>query len=76
MANAKCPKCGKAVASFVLESLPASPAGDDKKKFPTVALTCPSCRAVLGAQIDPIMVTTDTVQRLMKTLQAANAKKT
>ncbi len=76
MANAKCPKCGKLVASFVLESMPASPAGDNKKTFPTVALTCPSCRVVLGAQIDPVMVTTDAVQRLVKTLQAANAKKT
>lgn len=67
----KCPKCGKPVTSYLLEGAPAKPMGQEKG-FPAVSFLCPSCKTVLGVQIDPVTVMSDTVKR-MKAMLAAKA---
>jgi hypothetical protein len=71
MASAsKCPKCGKVVAKLLIEPIPASL---DKKTFPAVAFSCPSCNSVLGVQIDPVTVSASTVKRLASALKGGKA---
>ncbi len=64
----KCPKCAKTVAKLHLESVAASLEKQDKS-FPTVVFSCPSCRTILGVQIDPVTVISGTVKRLTTVLR-------
>jgi hypothetical protein len=74
MANAKCPKCGKAIAKLMIESIAATLDGKDKT-IPAVVFSCGSCRSVLSMQVDPVSVTTDTVRRLTTAVKRQPAEK-
>ncbi len=65
----KCPKCGKAIAELRLDAIKAS-LDDQDRKFPAVTFSCPSCRTVLGAQIDPVAVMSGTVKGLASAMTA------
>lgn len=69
----KCPKCGKAIARLRLASVPSSIDGQ-KNDFPTAIFMCPSCHAVLGAQIDPVAVMSGTVKGVAKALTSVRPK--
>jgi predicted RNA-binding Zn-ribbon protein involved in translation (DUF1610 family) len=69
----KCPKCGKAITRLRLASIPSSIEGQ-KKDFPTAIFMCPSCNAVLGAQIDPVAVMSGTVKGVAKALTSVRPK--
>lgn len=70
----KCPKCGKPISKYLLEGAPAAPKDQDKG-FPAISFLCPSCKTVLGVQIDPVTVMSDTVKRLKVMLTTPAAKK-
>ncbi len=66
----KCPKCGKTVAKLLIEPIQA---GLDKKAFPAVVFSCPSCNTILGAQIDPVTVSASTAKRVATALRGGKA---
>jgi len=55
----KCPKCDAVVSSLKLDAVDATFASGSG--FKAVILCCPKCNVILGTQIDPIAVRTDTV---------------
>ena len=64
---AKCPKCEKSLLSLSIN-------GHDGSVFlgttwKCITLCCPYCNSVLGAQIDPIAIKTDTVNELVNALR-------
>lgn len=65
----KCPACDKPILTLRGGTTDVTFPGGT---FKTIVFQCPSCTAVLGAQIDPIALRTDiingTVERLMKAL--------
>lgn len=70
----KCPKCGKPIAELRLDAMKASIEEQDKK-LPAVTLSCPSCRTVLGAQIDPVTVMSGAVKSLTTAMSARRGPK-
>jgi hypothetical protein len=66
----KCPACGQAVLTLSGGATDVTFPGGVYK---TIVFQCPSCTAVLGAQIDPVALKTDiingTVERLVQVLR-------
>lgn len=63
----KCPKCEKTVHALNLTEVDASVFMGTKWR--TVTYNCPHCNTILGCQIDPIAIKTDTVNEIMKRLK-------
>lgn len=70
----KCPKCGKPITELKLDAIKAS-LDEQNRKFPAVTFSCPSCRSVLGAQIDPVAVMSGTVKGLANAMTAKRPQK-
>lgn len=64
---AKCPTCTDVVHSFDFKAVEGSVLLGTK--WNCIALCCPKCNTVLGAQIDPIAIKTDTINGLMERLR-------
>ena len=68
--SGKCPACGNAILSLRGGATDVTFSGGT---FKTIVFQCPTCTAVLGAQIDPIALRTDivngTVDHLLKALR-------
>jgi hypothetical protein len=66
--TAKCPYCKSVLTHLEYVGLDAGESG--RRDLRSIAFVCsvPSCRAVLGAQIDPIAVKTDTLNAIRKEL--------
>jgi hypothetical protein len=67
----KCPKCEKICGSFTLQEVDAS-AGIGQKVWRALTFLCPHCQTIVGVQIDPIAIKTDTVNDLAKRLKGGN----
>lgn len=65
--NGKCPKCEKVVASLNLNGVTASVFLG--KKWNAVTYSCPHCATILGCQIDPVAIKTDTVNEIIGALK-------
>lgn len=63
----KCPKCEKRVSNVQVESV------DVREGFAStwrgIYYCCPHCKAILGVQIDPIAIMTDTVSKIIEKLK-------
>ena len=67
MSQGKCPKCERAVSSVVIDGVSASEfLGSSSWKG--ISYLCPHCKTILGVQIDPIAVKTDTVNAVVEIL--------
>lgn len=64
----KCPKCDKMVGRITGESVEID-FGINKTKWIGNMYLCPSCRTVLGCQIDPIAIKTDLKAELFEALR-------
>ena len=62
--SGKCPKCDEQVNRLVGHAVDAEVI---LKK--AVTLSCPSCHTILGAQLDPIAVKTETVNDIIRELR-------
>ncbi len=60
--HGKCPKCEQIVMSIQIDGLDGHVVMGGT--FKMLAYKCPSCQSVLGVQMDPIAVMTDTVSRI------------
>ena len=63
----KCPRCDALVPRLTINGVDASEVLGSKT-FRAITLNCPMCNAVLGAQIDPIAIRTDTLREIRKLL--------
>ncbi len=63
----KCPKCEKIVRTLNLTEVDASVFMGTEWR--AVTYNCPYCSTILGCQIDPIAVKTDTVSEILKALK-------
>lgn len=61
-----CPKCNNMVSRINLNEVNSS--SFVGTSWRTITLNCPSCNAILGAQIDPIAIKTDTVNEIKRVL--------
>ncbi|HET7845440.1 MAG TPA: hypothetical protein VFL14_14885 [Xanthomonadales bacterium] len=62
--TSRCPKCDKPIVAVSIEPIDGTaPVGT---RFRCLALDCPHCGAVLGAQIDPLAIRNDIVSALRK----------
>ena len=63
----RCPKCERLVGSVTIEEV------DGKVGFEStwhcISLCCASCHTVLGVQIDPVALKTDTINGVVKELR-------
>ncbi len=60
---AKCPKCEKTPTHLVGEGIDIRIGG---KKYLGVTYSCPWCRTILGSQMDPIAIMSDTVNQIKR----------
>ena len=68
MSQGKCPKCDHAVNRYIFEVVEARESiGTVGRK--AVSFLCPHCKAVLGVQIDPLAVKTETVAEIVAILR-------
>ncbi|MBU1894525.1 MAG: hypothetical protein KJ983_01750 [Candidatus Omnitrophica bacterium] len=65
--NGKCPKCEKVVYSLNLTEVEAGVFFGTKWR--AVTYNCPHCSTILGSQIDPIAIKTDTVNEILNGLK-------
>ncbi len=57
----RCPKCGQFVYRLIYHSVDASSL-TSPVTWRAITLQCPHCYTVLGAQLDPIAIKSDTVR--------------
>lgn len=64
----KCPSCEQNFGAPVMQGF-ESGVFLGHMKWKCIAFCCPSCHAVLSAQVDPIAIKTDIVNELMQALR-------
>jgi hypothetical protein len=57
-----CPWCKAAIVN--LKVYPVEALADTGSKYAAITLFCPSCQAVLGCQLDPVKIATDTANMI------------
>ena len=63
----KCPYCNKVITSLRFSGVDASePFGNSWK---ALTYNCPSCKSVLGCQVDPIAIKTDMIPLKKKVIR-------
>ncbi|GAC1042277.1 hypothetical protein thsrh120_22810 [Rhizobium sp. No.120] len=63
---ALCPKCETDIHHFYYEAKDARTEYGTSLVYPAVAITCPHCRTVLGATIDPVYLQGQILSALKK----------
>jgi hypothetical protein len=63
-----CPACKKSVSEFNYSGVNLAPMQYGGAKWKGIAISCPLCSAVVGAQIDPIAIKTDIVSEVLRAL--------
>jgi hypothetical protein len=63
----KCPSCSNAITSPAMKGFTAGvPLG---QKWNCIAFCCPTCQAVLSAQIDPVALKSDIISGVVQALK-------
>jgi hypothetical protein len=72
MASGECPKCARTIDRVVFEEINAEqrPRGN---AWIALSVLCPSCRAVLGVQIDPIALKADVLAEVSAVSRQVNS---
>jgi len=64
MNNGKCPKCDSVISACVVEDV--SLLTGDTPRWRAFSYSCPSCKTVLGVQMNPLTLNVDLVNILTK----------
>lgn len=67
--SGKCPSCKKTVGHIVVDNIDVSGGFGAKTTYHGVTYQCPSCRTILGVELDPLALKTDIVSSLLKALR-------
>ena len=70
MARGKCPKCDRLVTELVIDAH-ISGYVHPGRAYTCINFLCPSCKTVVGSQMDPIPMNQETVNTLVRRLQPA-----
>ena len=68
MARGKCPTCNQVLAELVIDAHITGKVHADRT-FRCINFLCPYCSTVVGSQLDPVLVKTETVDLLMQKLR-------
>lgn len=71
MARGKCPNCKQLLAELVVDAHIVGRVHVGKS-LKCINFLCPSCSTVVGSQMDPMPVKTETVDLLIQKLRYAN----
>jgi hypothetical protein len=71
MARGKCPSCEQLLAELIVDAHITGRVHAGKK-LRCINFLCPNCNTVVGSQMDPVPVKTETVDLLMQKLRFAN----
>lgn len=71
MARGKCPTCKILLSELVIDAHITGKVHADKS-IRCINFLCPNCQTVVGSQIDPAPVRTETVDLLMQKLRYSN----
>lgn len=71
MARGKCPNCEQLLAELIVDAHITGRVHAGKK-LRCINFLCPNCSTVVGSQMDPVPVKTETVDLLMQKLRYAN----
>lgn len=71
MARGKCPSCEQLLAELIVDAHITGRVHAGKK-LRCINFLCPNCNTVVGSQMDPVPVKTETVDLLMQKLRYAN----
>ena len=63
----KCPSCTKSITE--IKAVPA-PVKDHARTLKGVVYVCPSCTAILGTALDPLLTLEETVDRIVNRLKS------
>jgi hypothetical protein len=72
MARGKCPSCKELLAELVVDAHITGRIHSGKS-LRCINFLCPYCNTVVGSQMDPVPVKTETVDLLMQKLRYANS---
>lgn len=67
MHSGKCPKCEQTAFSVYIQPVEAK-VPFSRETYKAVSYQCPSCRTVLGIQMDPLALETDIVNKVVRRL--------
>ncbi len=67
--SGKCPKCDKILTSVKIENVDVKLGMSNA--WHGVSYSCPYCRAILSASIDPVALKTDIVKEVVKAVKLA-----
>ena len=71
MARGKCPTCKELLAELIVDAHITGRVHSDKS-VRCINFLCPNCNTVVGSQMDPTPVKTETVDLLMQKLRYAS----
>lgn len=71
MARGKCPTCKELLAELIVDAHITGRVHAGKS-FQCINFLCPNCSTVVGSQMDPVPVKTETVDLLMQKLRYAD----
>lgn len=71
MARGKCPSCNDLLSELVIDAH-ISGKVHAGKALKCINFLCPKCSTVVGSQIDPVTVKTETVDLFLQKLRYAN----
>ena len=71
MARGKCPTCNELLSELVVDAHITGRVHSGKT-IRCINFLCPNCNTVVGSQMDPVPVKTETVDLLMQKLRYAN----
>ena len=66
--HGKCPQGEKPVTRLALDPIDAEMSSGNLR-LDALTFSCPFCNTILGAQIDPIVMKTDTIKGLMDEME-------
>jgi hypothetical protein len=69
MHSGKCPKCEQMIGWVRFQGVDARPAIVGGKTWNAISFQCPHCYSVLGVQIDPIALKTETINEFDELLK-------
>lgn len=71
----KCPKCDKAIRGLKISHMNATTGVPGiSGGYHAMTLECPSCHAIVGAQLDPIAIQEDTARRVYELMTGKKYK--
>lgn len=64
--SGKCPKCENVIRKFLLEEVDGDSGPGARTTWRCLTYLCPTCRTIVGVQIDPIAIKADLLKEIKR----------